>query len=187
MMRSAVLNGCAADELPSRSNDGDLDVDPVPSTTRAARLARLLARRGRRARCRRPRLGENFGRRCWRRASRRASASAGRPPPRSSSASHARSTAPRFECRSSRPCASLVILATPPAMVTRGNGMRAQIFQHAADEIAHVDERDLGQVVELLDRGFGGRRRSRRRCGRARSARATSMPRWIEWIQAEHE
>ena len=31
------------------------------------------------------------------------------------------------------------------------------MFQHAADEIAHVDQRALGQVVVALDRGFGGR------------------------------
>ncbi len=39
--------------------------------------------------------------------------------------------------------------------------MAAQIFQHAADEIAHVDQRDLGQAVQLLHRRFG------RRAGRA--------------------
>ena len=39
-------------------------------------------------------------------------------------ASQSRSTSPRLECRSSRPWPSLVILATPPATVTRGDGMR---------------------------------------------------------------
>ena len=34
------------------------------------------------------------------------------------------STAPRLLCKSSRPCASLLIFATPPAMVTRGTGCR---------------------------------------------------------------
>ena len=32
--------------------------------------------------------------------------------------------------------------------------MRAHIFEHAADEIAHVDQRDLRQAVEFLHRGF---------------------------------
>ena len=41
------------------------------------------------------------------------------------------------------------------------HGMGAQIFEHAADEIAHVDQRDLGQVVQFLDGRFG------RRAGRA--------------------
>ena len=44
------------------------------------------------------------------------------PTARANSASRARSTSPRLECRSVRPCASLVILPTPPAMVTRGRG-----------------------------------------------------------------
>ena len=33
--------------------------------------------------------------------------------------------------------------------------MSPQIFQHAADEIAHVDQRDLLQVMQLLHRRFG--------------------------------
>ena len=32
--------------------------------------------------------------------------------------------------------------------------MHAQIFEHAADKVAHVDQRNLGQIVELLHRGF---------------------------------
>ncbi len=56
------------------------------------------------------------------------SASAGEPPALSASlASMARSTEPRREWRSSRPWASLVILPTPPAMVTRGTGWVAHI------------------------------------------------------------
>ena len=43
--------------------------------------------------------------------------------------------------------------------------MAAQIFQHAADEVAHVDQRDLRQIVELLRARLGTRRRSRRRYG----------------------
>ncbi len=32
----------------------------------------------------------------------------------------------------------------------------AQIFEHAADEIAHVDHGGVGQAIELLHRGLGG-------------------------------
>jgi len=35
--------------------------------------------------------------------------------------------------------------------------MLAQIFERPADEIAHVDQRDFGQAVKLLHRGFGSR------------------------------
>ena len=37
--------------------------------------------------------------------------------------------------------------AMPPAMVTRGTGCWRRYFEHAADEIAHVDQRHLGQAV----------------------------------------
>ena len=46
--------------------------------------------------------------------------------------------------------------------------MGAHIFQHAADEVAHVDQRGLGQSVELAHRRLRGRARSRPRYGRAR-------------------
>ncbi len=45
----------------------------------------------------------------------------------------------------------------PPATVTRANRVAAQIFQHPADEIAHVDQRRLGQVVQAGDRRLRGR------------------------------
>ena len=51
------------------------------------------------------------------------------------------------------------------------HGMRAQIFQHAADEIAHVDQRGLGQVVQFLDCGLGCRAG---RAGDLREARGAS-------------
>ena len=51
------------------------------------------------------------------------------------------------------------------------HGMRAQIFEHAADEIAHVDQRDLGQAVELLHRGLRGRAGRAGDMGEARGAR----------------
>ena len=37
------------------------------------------------------------------------------------------------------------------------DGMAAQIFERAADEIAHVDERRFGQVEQPLHRSFRGR------------------------------
>ena len=54
--------------------------------------------------------------------------------------------------------------------------MLAQIFEHAADEVAHVDERDLRQIVQLLHRRLGGVCRSSRRPAVRPAARATSMP-----------
>ena len=42
-------------------------------------------------------------------------------------------------------------------MVTRGHRMAAQIFEHAADEVTHIDQRDLRQAVEFLHAGFGAR------------------------------
>ena len=86
-------------------------------------------------------------------------------------ASASRSTAPRFECRSSRPWASFAIFAGPPAMVTRGDRMLAQIFERAADEIAHVDQRMIGQAVARADRGLGGL------AGRGADMRATARAR----------
>ena len=44
--------------------------------------------------------------------------------------------------------------------------MAAQIFQHAADEVAHVDQRNLGKIVELLRAGLGaGTGRPAVQCG----------------------
>ncbi len=101
-------------------------------------------------------------------------------------ASAARSTVPRLECRSSMPCASFVILATPPAMVTRATGWRRRYlsmpptkspisisaisgrrwsFCTAASELAPVEPAIWVRPA----------------------ARATSMPLWIEWIHAEQE
>ena len=85
---------------------------------------------------------------------------------------------------------SLVILATPPATVTRGTGWRAQIFQHAADEIAHVDQRRapagrtaparrLPRSRRWRRRHASARRRARRRCrdGSSRSRRRRNRAR----------
>ena len=65
--------------------------------------------------------------------------------------------------------------------------VRAQIFQHAADEIAHVDQRrsreGRGAVCTAASEVEPVAPAT---CVRP-AARATSMPRWIEWIQAEQE
>ena len=66
------------------------------------------------------------------------------------------------------------------------HGMGAQIFQHAADEIAHVEQRGLWQIVERLDRRLRGRPVAPATWVRP-VARATSMPRWIEAIHAAQE
>ena len=91
------------------------------------------------------------------------------------SASAARSTAPRFEWRSSMPSASLVIFAGPPAMVTRATGWARRYFSSAADEIAHVDQRMVGQAVAGADGGLGrvaGRRADMGAAARARDVDA---------------
>ena len=72
-------------------------------------------------------IGKGFGRGVGGRDLRR-QALQRRRPRAASAASPSRSTAPRLECRSSMPCASLVILATPPAMVTRGTGCGRRYF-----------------------------------------------------------
>ena len=63
----------------------------------------------------------------------------------------------------------------------------AQIFEQAADEVAHLDQRVIGQAVKPAQRAFGRLARRARRYGRKPAARATSTPRWIEWIQAAQE
>ena len=47
----------------------------------------------------------------------------------------------------------------------------AQIFERAADEIAHVDQRELGQTIERLDGALRGRAGGRGDMGQARRAR----------------
>ena len=66
------------------------------------------------------------------------------------------------------------------------HGMGAQIFERAADEIAHVEQRRLGQIVERLDRRLGGAPVAPATWV-SPVARATSMPLWIEAIHAAQE
>ena len=83
------------------------------------------------------------------------------------------------ECRSSRPWPSFVILAKPPATVTRATGWRREVFQHPAGEVAHLDERHVGQSVQRAARPPRRWCPWRRRHAPGPSARATSMPRWM--------
>ena len=53
------------------------------------------------------------------------------------------------------PSASLVIFAGPPAMVTRGDRVGAQVLQKAAGEIAHLDQRVVGQSIKGADGRLG--------------------------------
>ena len=94
------------------------------------------------------------------------------PPPSASSraASQSKSTWLRPEWRSMAPCAILVILPKPPATVTRGTGC-SRIFQHAADEVAHVDQRLERQLIEALHRRLGGRAGRTGNMGEAGGAR----------------
>ena len=85
-----------------------------------------------------------------------ASTSEGGPPACATrSPSSARSMAPRFEWRSSLPSASLRHLRRTAGDGDARNRMRAQIFQEAADEIAHVDQRMIGQAMKRADGGLG--------------------------------
>ena len=57
---------------------------------------------------------------------------------------------------SSRPWASLAILAIPPAIVSRGTGWRRKVAQQAADEIPHLDQRHLRQTMQRRHRRLAG-------------------------------
>ena len=54
------------------------------------------------------------------------------------------------------------------------DGMAAQIFEQSADEIAHFDERRLGQAVKRAHRRLGGR------AGRSRNMGETRRPRHVD-------
>ena len=68
------------------------------------------------------------------------------------------------------PSASFVIFAGPPAMVTRATGCARRYFEQRAGEIAHLDQRMIGQPMQRADRGLGGF--ARRRADMRASARA---------------
>ena len=65
--------------------------------------------------------------------------------------------------------------------------MVAQIFEQPAGEIAHVEQRDVGERVALPARPASEVLPVEPATWSSPAARATSMPLWIEWIQAEQE
>src|SRR6516162_8955025 len=66
--------------------------------------------------------------------------------------------------------AELCQLAEPPSDREPLDRMPAQIFQHAADEVAHVDQRVVGKIVETLYSALRSRAGSRRDVGEAGGA-----------------
>ncbi len=154
MSRPKHLNGARPTRFCSRSNTTISMAMSRPATTRAAvscaARATAIAER------------DAFGSRACAKASAAVlaatmrSRSAAEPPAASaSSASVARSTAPRLECRSVQALRELGHLGDAAGDGDARHRMAAQIFQHAADEVAHVDQRDLRQTVELLHRRLG--------------------------------
>ncbi len=84
-------------------------------------------------------------------------ASASEPPALSaSSARTARSTEPAPRVEIEQALRELGHLADAAGNGDARDGMAPHIFEHAADEVAHVDQRGLGQAVQLLHRRFGG-------------------------------
>ncbi len=120
------------------------------------------------------------------RAADRVASSGDAPASVATAASASRSAMPRLECTSSMPCASLVILATPPAMVTRGTGWSRMYFSMPPTKspmsmsctscrpwsFCAATSEALPVAPETWEKPM---------------ARATSTPRWMEWIQDEQE
>ncbi len=92
----------------------------------------------------------------------------------------------RFECRSSAPPASFDNLAKPPATVTRSIGCRRRY-------LSIPPTKSPMSMIASSPRPSNARAASSEvlpvqpTTWRTPVARATSMPRWIEWIHAEHE
>ncbi len=101
-------------------------------------------------------------------------------------ASAAMSTLPRFECRSSRPCASLVIFATPPATVTRGTGRCRRYFSIPPAKSPISSSATSGNPCSAAAAASETDPVLPATCP-SPIARATSIPRWIVSIQAAHE
>ena len=101
-------------------------------------------------------------------------------------ASAAMSAAPRLLCRSSRPCASFVIFATPPAIVTRRTGWRRRyrsmpptkspISSSAISGRPYSAATAASLALPVAPATWS-----------SPAARATSMPRWMESIHAAQE
>ena len=63
---------------------------------------------------------------------------------------------PRFECRSASR-GELRHLREAAGDGDTRHWMRPEIFQHPANEVAHVDERDIRQIVLMRNRRLGSR------------------------------
>ncbi len=102
------------------------------------------------------------------------------------SASQRKSIAPAREWRSRKPCASFVILAKPPATVTLPTGWERIYFSMPPTKspmsIKAVSSSPWSRATALSETAPVA---PATWCRPA--ARATSMPRWIEWIHAEQE
>ena len=158
----AALPDDAALAVDHHHLDRDVRSDHLAATCRAAPPRdRASGKAGR------LRLRQHLARRVGARRSPPTSAR-GAPCPAASSASAGWSSRERAECRSRWPCASLASLAKPPARGQPRHRMTAQILERAAGEIAHVEQRHLGQAVERAARLAPRSSRWRPRHGRAR-------------------
>ena len=109
-------------------------------------------------------------------------APATRPSP-AKTASAAISALPRFECRSSRPCASFVIFATPPATVTRPTGCVRKYFSSPPAKSPISSNATSGNPYSAATARSDVLPVLPATCPTP-IARATSIPRWIVSIQA---
>jgi len=89
---------------------------------------------------------------------------------RRSSESQTRSTLPAREVKIEQALSELGHLREPSSDGDARDRVTFGVFQHAADEVAHVDERGLGKTVQLLHGRLG--RRSGRACDVRDAARA---------------
>lgn len=89
-------------------------------------------------------------------ALRMASASSPSPPASPASAASASRSARPFGVHVEHPLGELRHLGDATSNRYPFDRVAAQIFQHAADEIPHVDQRGLGQFIQRLSRFFRG-------------------------------
>ena len=156
-----------ADQLAVAIEQHDVDRDALASTTRAAiaRAARATASPSAMpsaCACAKASAAV-LAARCA-----RAARAAGRS---ASAASAARSTVAALGVKIEQALRELGHLGDAARDRDPRHRMGAEIFEHAADEIAHVDQRGLGQAVELAHRclrGRAGRAGDVREAGRAR-------------------
>jgi hypothetical protein len=97
-----------------------------------------------------------------------------------------KSASPRLECRSSRPWASFVIFATPPASVSRGTGWRRRYFSSPPTKSPISISATSGRACSACTARSEVEPVLPAMCA-IPMARATSTPRWMESIQAAQE